>query len=213
MDFDVVMSQGGGPLCFHSTIRHCCHFNHFSQSADIGHCRSSSDLCISGMILHGDAARFVAIAKHYPAGTLVWLDGPRGYIAEALDMGDIIHDQGFSTAVSIPTGACGSSCAVLFLSGNHAIIQRNSELLFHQPFSAIDGHSIDADTVDYFATRIAKWGVTRRQAWALLNAAPSYTARPGTEAWARQLGFNFVVVPNFFGLWRSCQAKFCVAAP
>ena len=180
-------------------------------AAAIGPCRGN-DICLSGIIQHGDAVRFAAVAKNYPTGTFVWLNGPGGYIIEALDIGDINQKRGFSTAVSINNGYCGSACALLFLSGRHAIVQRNSLLLFHEGRDATTGRT-DPDANNCFADRISSWGVTKAQALALLNAAPPEVSRPGTEAWARSLGFQFAMVPNFLWMWRSCQAKFCVAAP
>ena len=100
-----------------------CAISSGTSAADIGPCRSQS-ICLSGMIQQGDAAQFAAVAKNYPAGTYVWLDGPGGYMGDTLDIGDIIHRRGFSTVVSRDNGFCASACAVLFLSGYHAIIQR-----------------------------------------------------------------------------------------
>jgi hypothetical protein len=183
-----------------------------AEAADIGACQRQGDLCISGIIDNGDASRFAAVAKHYPPGTVVWLDGPGGRIFEALDIGDTIHRRGFSTAVSIRTGLCGSACALLFLSGYHAIIERNSTIVFHQGFYADTGEPISSEDVSEIAKRMVRWGgVTKWQALALLYPAPPGLARSGTEAWARQLGFSFVYVPSLFGMWRSCAAKFCVA--
>jgi hypothetical protein len=180
-------------------------------AADINRCRGN-DICLSGIILDGDAARFAAVAKYYPVGTFVWLDGPGGVIGDALDIGDIIHKRSFSTAVSINNGYCGSACALLFLSGRHAVIQRNALLLFHEAHDS-NNNPAPPEAVTEIADRISAWGVTKEQAVALLTAAPPNGYRPGTEAWARSLGFRYVIVPNFLWMWRSCQAKFCVAAP
>ena len=139
------------------------------------------------------------------------MDGPGGYIIEGLDIGDIIQRRGFSTAVSRNNGYGASACALLFLSGRHAVIERDSLLLFHEGRDATTGGT-DPDAMNYFADSISSWGVTRGQAWALLTAAPPEGYRPGTEAWARSLGFQFQIVPNFLWMWRSCPVKFCVAA-
>ena len=50
----------------------------------------------AALFQQGDAERFAAVAKNYPTGTFVSLNGPRGYIIEALDIGDIIQKRGFS---------------------------------------------------------------------------------------------------------------------
>jgi hypothetical protein len=141
------------------------------------------------------------------------LDGPGGYIVDALDIGDIVHRRGFSTVVSRNNGDCASACALLFLSGYHAIIQRNSHLIFHQGHSS-NGTLIPEEAANIVADRIVAWGgVTKRQIWILLNSAPLSGGRYGTEAWARQLGFQFSMVPSFLWMWQSCQTKFCVATP
>ena len=104
--------------------------------------------------------------------------------------------------------------ALLFLSGHHAIIQRDSQLLFHEARNPLTGESPSSEDYSYLADRIVAWGgVTKRQILTLMHAAPSTSYAAGTEEWARQLGFQFQVVPNFLWIWRSCPIKFCVAAP
>jgi hypothetical protein len=110
------------------------------MAALIGPCRDQ-DICLSYDIQQGDAAQFAAVARNYPSGTYVWLSGPGGDVDEALDIGDIIKKRGFSIVVSRNNGYCNSSCALLFLSGYHAVIQRDSDIGFHQPYHR-DHHPI-----------------------------------------------------------------------
>ena len=185
--------------------------SNLSMAASIGPCLSRS-ICLSNEIQRGDAAQFAAVARNYPSGTYVWLSGPGGDVREALDIGDIIKKRGFSTVVSRDNGLCASACALLFLSGYHAIIERNSLLVFHEGAYAADSTPLRDEDADYIADRVVAWGgVTKRQIWILLHSAPPSGGRPGTEAWARQLGFQFSMVPSFLGMWQSCPSKFCVA--
>jgi hypothetical protein len=185
-----------------------------ATAADINLCRQA-DICISGIINEDDVKHFAWLTTNYPAGTIVWLDGPGGKADPMLDIGDIIHQRGFSTATSWanrygPDGYCASACALLFLTGRHAIIGRNSLLVFHQ--GSINGQPIDDELNAIMADRIIKWGgLTRDQIWTLLHAAPPSGGRPGTEAWALALGIRFCYVPVAVGMWRSCGCKFCVA--
>jgi hypothetical protein len=152
-------------------------------AANIGGCYGR-EICLSGTIQDGDANRFAAITRSYPAGTFVYLSGPGGLIGETLDIGDIIQKRGFSTAVSRNNRYCASACALLFLSGHHAIIQRDSLLVFHEGILPT-GEAPTPEDYAYIADRIVAWGgVTKRQAWALLHAAPNETGAPGTEEWA-----------------------------
>jgi len=169
-----------------------------------------ADICINGIIGEGAAARFERLTRNYPPGTIVWLSGPGGRVGEMLDIGDLIQRRGFTTAVSQLTRYCASACALLFLSGNHAIIERDSLLIFHEG-KHDDGSELSSEEYAYLVDRMAPWGIERWQAEALLHAAPNVGGRPGTEAWARALGFDFHYIYKAFGLWRNCAYKFCVA--
>jgi hypothetical protein len=184
--------------------------NSYSQAAYIYPC--DGDICLDGQITEGDAARFAAATRGYGAGTFVKLGGPGGLAIEALDIGDIIHRRGFNTAVTYQFDYCASACAILFFSGYHNVIRRNSSLIFHQVYDSRTGP--DQIAIDYLADRVVAWGnVTKWQIMTLLNSAGPDGGAPGTEEWARRLRFQFGYVPNLFGMWRSCAIKFCVALP
>jgi hypothetical protein len=169
-------------------------------------------LYFDGPILEGDAKKFSTFTAKYPAGTYVFLAGPGGALGEMLEIGNIIQKRGFSTAVS-RTGDCASACAILFFSGHHAVIQRDSAICFHMPFYAQNRQPISGQEVDELANEIIKWGLTKSQALAVLGAAPPNGSRCATERWAQILGFRYGVVPSAFGMWRSCSSKFCLALP
>jgi hypothetical protein len=109
---------------------------------DIGPCRFASPcVSVSGQIMPGDAAKFAATTKGYPAGTFVFLRGPGGNAAEALEMGDIIWARGFNTAVSPRNGPCASACAILFLTGRHSVVGGRSILVFHMGVDPVTGET------------------------------------------------------------------------
>jgi hypothetical protein len=169
-----------------------------------------TDLCIRGEIVLGDAEVFASVTGGYPSGSLVRLEGPGGNVIAALDIGDIIHKRHFNTIVS-RRSPCASACAVLFLSGNHAIIAWNAYLIYHMASDG-NGNMAPDDLNRYIATRVVAWGgVTYDQIWFLLHSAPPSGGMVSTEWLATQLGFRYSYVPNYFNLWRNCQTKFCVA--
>jgi hypothetical protein len=169
-------------------------------------------LYFDGPIVEGDAKKFSAFTIKYPRGTYVFLGGPGGFLGEMLEIGNIIQKRGFSTAISRASG-CASACAILFFSGHHAVIERNSAICFHMPYNADTKQPMSAQEVDEFANEIIKWGITKRQALAVLGAAPPSGMRCASEQWARALEFQYSVVPSALGMWRSCSTKFCLALP
>ena len=73
--------------------------------------------------------------------------------------------------------------------------------------------AVPSETIDWLATQITRYGLTKRQAWALLTAAPPEGGRYATEEWARQLGFQYQVILSYLWMWQNCQARFCLALP
>jgi hypothetical protein len=158
----------------------------------------------------GDAEVFAQVTRGYPAGSMIWISGPGGDVAAALDIGDIIHKRYFYTFVGRPR--CASACAVLFLSGYRAVIRRDAYLIFHSPYNPYDGMIAPDEKMDMIAKRVVAWGgVTYGQIWFLLHSAPPSGGMTSTEWIAKQLGFQFGYVPNYFNAFRNCPIKFCVA--
>ena len=108
---------------------------------------------------------------------------------------------------------CSSACAILMFSGHHVVVSSHSYLCFHAP-AFEDGTAVPkkADIVE-LAKDLTTWGLTQRQALALLGAAPPSGIRCATEQWAQELGFKYSVVPGFLTSWKSCATKFCLAVP
>jgi hypothetical protein len=168
---------------------------------------------LDGFIQEGDAEKFSRFTSGYPAGTFIRLSGPGGLMGEALTIGATINYRGLSTVVSRNTGICGSACAIVFFSGRHAVIQGNSSLCFHTPYDRNSRRQISDSEMSQLADEIVKWGLTKKQALAILGAAPPNGMRCATEAWANILGLQYSTVISFGTMWRSCSTKFCLALP
>jgi hypothetical protein len=100
----------------------------------------------SGETMPGDYHRFLAvlpraIAYHrtedYPID--VWLDGPGGDLDEALKLGRLIYDLGFTTLVD-DHSECASACALIWLGGGALAMRPRAMIGFHQA-AYLDGTS------------------------------------------------------------------------
>jgi len=165
---------------------------------------------IDGVINIGDDQKFARIASRYPsATTIVEPDSPGGYLGPALNIAEMIWRSGLDT-ILYNYDRCSSACTFIWLSGRHAVIQRNTPLCFHQSYDK-DGKT-DPQADEYVAGRLQNYGLTSYQAHALVTAAPPESARCATEWWAHRLGFQPQVVLTPFAM-SLCQSKFCLAAP
>jgi hypothetical protein len=165
---------------------------------------------IDGDITLGDEKTFSALKISDPNKSLVWLTSVGGSLVVAFQIGRQIKELGLTTVVNT-NGPCASSCTMIRMAGRHAIVERNSQLIFHEPSNVQspdkpDQRAINA-TVAYLMD-VA--GLNEQQALALATAAPPSDGWAATEAAARALGFRPQVVP-FAGAARACQEKFCLA--
>ena len=99
---------------------------------------------------------------------------------------------------------CFSACPLIWFSGRHAIVQRNSYLGFH----AANNREGSLEMAQY----LSELGLTQRQISYMLRT-PQPEIQLATELDALALGFRPQVVPSLFGAWRNCQAKYCLAVP
>ena len=166
---------------------------------------------LEGWINQGDDQKFARLASRYPTGTIVELDSPGGYAGPAFEIADTISARGFDTMLTADANGCASGCAYIWLSGRHAVVQQNALLCFHQARTET-GEAAPPEVQELIAQRIQAYGLNRRQAWALANAAPPQNMRCATEWWAAQLGFQPQIVPTPYAM-RLCQSKFCLARP
>jgi hypothetical protein len=105
------------------------------KAADIG----SVPIATGGIFIHidgdiapGDEEIFSALKISDPDKSLVWVSGAGGSLVVAFLIGKQIRKLGLTTVVNTGAG-CASSCAMIWMAGRHAIIERNSELVFHAP--------------------------------------------------------------------------------
>ena len=114
-------------------------------------------LVITGTIGRGASREFQkAVTRSRPG--LVVLDGPGGYLGEALLIGGEIRRLGLSTAVA-PNGRCASACAVVFLSGRVKYMGAGSNVGLHSA-SYPDGRASREGT-DLMAGYLRSIGVPR----------------------------------------------------
>jgi hypothetical protein len=107
---------------------------------------------------------------------------------------------------------CMSACPLIRFAGRHAIIQRNSLLVFHMASNAIT-HQADPVMIASIAGYLKDVaGMTTKQATFPATAAAPDDGWIATESAAAALGFRFQYIPSLFAN-RTCQAKFCVSVP
>jgi hypothetical protein len=162
-------------------------------------------ISISGEIVPGDEDQFRAVAAKVPGDAIVALRRPGGYIPSAIAIGRIVRARGFTTVIS-RAGPCASACPLIWLSGRHAIIQRNSYLGFHAGSSELGTGVMQA--------YLKELGLTADQIRYMLGT-PQPLTRLATERDAIALGFRSQIqtVSSLLWLWRNCQAKYCLAIP
>ncbi len=125
----------------------------------------------------------------------------------AIRIGRMVRAKGFDTRITI-YGGCASACTLIWLSGRHAIVQRNSLLGFHA--ASLNGQYSPEGTA-IVADYLREIGMTAGQIDYMTSAAPS-DVQWATEGDALALGFRVQVVPSLGG-WNSCNWRFCLAIP
>ena len=171
---------------------------------------------IDGDITPGDEETFSALKISDPDKTLVWVSGAGGSLVVAFRIGKQIKELGLTTVVNTG-GGCASSCAMIWMAGRDAIIERNSELVFHAPYDARSPDKPSQQAINAMVAYLMEVAaLTEQQALALATAAPPSEGWTATEAAARRLGFqpqvvSFLGAAPFVGAAQACKAKFCLA--
>lgn len=158
---------------------------------------------IQGRILPGDESTFAAVAAARQA-SVVYLTSEGGNVDAAIAIGRMVRKFGLDTFVGRGGSGCWSACTLIWLSGRHAIIQRNSYLGFHAA-NPPEGTAM-------MAGYLSELGLTPAQINYMIRT-PQPDIQLAMEWHARALGFQWQTVPSLFGGWRSCQAKYCLAVP
>ena len=145
---------------------------------------------IDGDITPGDEETFSTLKISDPDKSLVWVSGAGGSLVVAFRIGKQIKELGLTTVVNTG-GGCASSCAMIWMAGRHAIIERNSELVFHAPYDARSPDKPSQQAINAMVAYLMEVaGLTEQQALALATAAPPSEGWTATEAAARVLGFQ-----------------------
>jgi hypothetical protein len=158
---------------------------------------------IQGVLLPGDEGKFAAVAAKRQT-SIVYLRSEGGDVGAAIAIGRMVRKLGFDTFVGRGGRGCWSACPLIWLSGRHAIVQRDSDLGFHAA-NVPEGTAMMAEY-------LAELGLTPPQINYMLRT-PQPGIQMATEADARALGFRVQQVPSLLGAWQSCQAKYCLAVP
>ena len=158
---------------------------------------------IQGRIVPGDERTFAAVAAKRQA-SVVYLRSEGGNIDAAIAIGRMVRKFGLDTFVGRGGIGCWSACTLIWLSGRHAIIQRDSDLGFHAA-NVPEGTEM---MVEY----LSELGLTPTQINYMIRT-PQPDIQLAMEWHARALGFHWQQVPSLFGGWQSCQSKYCVAIP
>ena len=142
---------------------------------------SGGVLALTGTIDPGAADRVSAeIAQHGEYIKIVALDSPGGAVAEALAIGKLIRDEGYSTSVA--AGAlCASSCPLVFAAGRERIATEQSAIGVHQIYAAVPA--------DALTSRLAAAGNAMSEAQTLTAQISRYLTGMGIsgEVWLRAL--------------------------
>lgn len=144
--------------------------------------QSGGVLAVTGSILPGSSETFASAVESYGEYVkTVSLNSPGGSVLDALAMGRLIRDRGFTTSV-VAGGFCASSCPLVFAGGAERIAA---------PGAAIAVHQIYAATPDRASTaaRLAAAGSAMSDAQTLTAGISRYLAEMGVEAevWLRAL--------------------------
>jgi hypothetical protein len=92
-------------------------------------------LLLRGTIASGSAEKFAQeIAARGEYVDTVLLDSPGGAVGEALEIGEMIRDAGYSTKVD-SGGLCASSCPLVFAGGVERVAGRGAVIGVHQIYA------------------------------------------------------------------------------
>jgi hypothetical protein len=179
-----------------------------AQAADFFLRNRGTELVVSGEIVDGDAERFRAIASVMPYASVVGLRSQGGLVLTAIEIGKIVQERGFMTLVG-RKASCESACTIIWFSGRHAVIQRNSRLGLHAPAVKVHGKLI-LQGYNVWASYLRKLGLSEEQILYALGT-PQPLIRFATEDDAKKLGIRWdeVSLQN----WRTCSKKFCLIVP
>ncbi|MDA8585042.1 hypothetical protein N9L47_02115 [Rhodobacteraceae bacterium] len=90
----------------------------------------TDEVVLRGAIAPGDGVRIISELRRLAPDT-VTLDSPGGSVADALDIGRLMRDQGVATQIG-EDGICFSACPYIFVGGVARNVQGGGRLGVHQ---------------------------------------------------------------------------------
>ena len=90
-------------------------------------------ITVVGRIDRGDEYRFGSVASTIDGTALVILNSPGGVVVDGLDIGLMIHRNGYFTAVPEDT-VCASVCGLIWLAGSKRGVAPSSKIGFHAAY-------------------------------------------------------------------------------
>ncbi|HZY67738.1 MAG TPA: hypothetical protein VFE52_04080, partial [Devosia sp.] len=143
---------------------------------------SGGALTVTGTIMPGSGESFAEAVESYGEYvTTVRLDSPGGSVADALEMGRLIRERGFSTTVAAGS-LCASSCPLVFAGGAERIAAPDAAIAVHQIYAATPSDST-------LASRLAAAGNAMSDAQTMTAEISRYLIEMGIdpEVWLRAL--------------------------
>lgn len=137
---------------------------------------------VTGTIMPGSADAFAAQIETYGEYIKsVSLNSPGGSVGDALAMGRLIRDKGYTTSVGAG-GLCASSCPLVFAGGTEREAAPDAAIAVHQIYAAAP-----ADTS--MAARLAAAGDAMSDAQSMTAQISRYLMEMGVDAevWLRAL--------------------------
>ena len=138
-------------------------------------------LQLTGTFDPGSADRVAAeVNAHGEYIKTVALDSPGGAVTEALSIGELIRDKGYSTSVA--AGAlCASSCPLVFAGGRERLATAQSAIGVHQIYAAAPAGSL--------TSQLQVAGNAMSDAQTLTARISRYLSKMGVneEVWLRAL--------------------------
>lgn len=143
---------------------------------------SGGELTVTGTIMPGSAATFATAVESFAEYIkTVTLDSPGGSVTDALAMGRLIREKGFTTSVAAGS-LCASSCPLVFAGGKERVAAPTSAIAVHQIYAAAPSDST-------LASRLAAAGSAMSDAQSMTAEISRYMIEMGvdTEVWLRAL--------------------------
>lgn len=126
-------------------------------------------IMLNGEVTHTMAADFKRALAARPDAKLIVLNSPGGYVDNALQVADVVHDRGISTLVAKGMG-CYSACAYIFFAGANRFVE--GELGVHQISAEVADLVMAQTTLGDVLDALAEYGVKQTIISVMLKTPP-----------------------------------------